>query len=107
MTSWRRRRSTWSATSPSSRSATFKLVTLDEVEAIGAELTGLLPGSTEQRRVDVIATATSLAGAFWQIATPGPEIQALYRCDPRLAHAVVDVGPRLARVLTALQGILG
>jgi hypothetical protein len=79
----------------------FKLVTLAEVSAINAELHRIL-GLTEQQAVDVIATATSLAGALWQMATPGPEVQALYRSDPRLAHAVVEVGPRLTRVLTAL-----
>jgi AcrR family transcriptional regulator len=79
----------------------FKLVTLEEVSAISAELHRLL-GLTEQQSVDVIATATSLAGALWQMATPGPEVEALYRSDPRLAHAVVEVGPRLTRVLTAL-----
>ena len=36
------------------------------------------------------------------MATPGPEVAALYRSDPRLAHAVVDVGPRVARLLTAM-----
>jgi AcrR family transcriptional regulator len=84
----------------------FKLVTLDEVSAISAELHRVL-GLTEQQAVDVIATATSLAGALWQMATPGPEVQALYRSDPRLAHAVVEVGPRLTRVLTALLAGLG
>jgi AcrR family transcriptional regulator len=79
----------------------FKLVTLEEVAAITAEMERLL-GLTEQQSVDVIATATSLAGALWQMATPGPEVQHLYRSDPRLAHAVVEVGPRLTRVLTAL-----
>ena len=79
----------------------FKLVTLEEVAAIRAEL-GRLLGLTEQQAVDMIATATSLAGALWQMATPGPEVQQLYRSDPRLAHAVVEVGPRLTRVLTAL-----
>ena len=59
-------------------------------------------GLTEQQSVDVIATATSLAGALWQMATPGLEVRELYRGDPRLAHAVVEVGPRLTRVLTAL-----
>jgi AcrR family transcriptional regulator len=79
----------------------FKLVTLEEVDAIASELQRLI-GLTEQQSVDVIATATSLAGALWQMATPGPEIQRLYRSDPRLAHAVVEVGPRLTRVLTAI-----
>lgn len=85
----------------------FKLVTLEEVHAISAELIRLR-GVTEQQAVDVIANATSLAGALWQMATPGPEIQDLYRSDPRLAHAIVEVGPRLARVLTAmLTGLPG
>jgi AcrR family transcriptional regulator len=79
----------------------FKLATLEEVQAIGAELIRLRH-LTEQQAVDVIATATSMAGALWQMATPGPEVQALYRGDPRLAHATVEVGPRLTRVLTAL-----
>jgi AcrR family transcriptional regulator len=79
----------------------FKLVTLEEVDTISAELTRLL-GLTREQAVDVIATATSMAGALWQMATPGPEVQGLYRSDPRLAHAIVEVGPRLTRVLTAL-----
>ncbi len=60
---------------------TFKLATLEEVEAIGAELMRLF-GLGEQERVDVIATATSLAGALWQMATLGPLVQELYRSDP-------------------------
>jgi AcrR family transcriptional regulator len=85
----------------------FKLVTLEEVHAICADLARLL-ALTEPQAVDVIATATSLAGAFWQMATPGPEVMALYRSDPRLAHATVEVGPRLTRILTAtLNGLSG
>ncbi|MFU0243382.1 TetR/AcrR family transcriptional regulator, partial [Streptomyces scabiei] len=79
----------------------FKIVTLDEVDRIAAELRRLL-GIEETQAVDVIATAASLAGALWQMATPGPHIQTLYRSDPRLAHAVVEVEPRLDRVLGAL-----
>jgi len=84
----------------------FKLATLEEVGAISGELIRLL-GLTEQEAVDTIATATSLAGALWQMATPGPEALELYRSDPRLAHAVVEVGPRLTRVLTAMLAGLG
>jgi AcrR family transcriptional regulator len=85
----------------------FKLVTLDEVGAIVAVLRRLLPELDERDGVDLIAAATSLSGAFWQMATPGPEVAALYRSDPRLAHAVVDVEPRVRRLLRAmLDGIL-
>ncbi|MFD7438782.1 TetR/AcrR family transcriptional regulator [Streptomyces sp. NPDC059861] len=78
----------------------FKLVTLKEVELIGDELRRLL-GLTELQNVDLIATATSMAGALWQMATPGPRLRELYATDPRLGHAVVEVEPRLRRVLTA------
>jgi hypothetical protein len=36
------------------------------------------------------------------MATPGAAIEELYRSDPRLAHAVVDVQARVARTLTAM-----
>jgi hypothetical protein len=32
----------------------------------------------------------------------GDEVAGLERSDPRLAHAVVDVEPRVARLLTAM-----
>jgi AcrR family transcriptional regulator len=80
----------------------FKLVTHREVDAIIASLRELLPRLTPEQALDVVATATSMAGAQWQMANPGPEAAALYRSDPRLAHAIVDVEPRLARVLAAL-----
>ena len=85
----------------------FKLVTHREVDAIIECLRGLLPRLSVEQALDVIATATSMAGAQWQMANPGPEAAALYRSDPRLAHAIVDVEPRLARVLRALiEGFL-
>jgi AcrR family transcriptional regulator len=81
---------------------TFKLTTLEEVGRIGTALRRLRPGMSEEQAIDVIAAATSLAGAFWQMATPGSDIARLYREDPRLSHAIVDVEPRLARILTKL-----
>ncbi len=84
----------------------FKLVTLKEVELIGGEL-GRLLGLDESQGVDMIATATSLAGALWQMATPGPRLRELYTSDPRLGHAVVEVEPRLNRVLSAFLRGLG
>jgi AcrR family transcriptional regulator len=87
---------------------TFKLATLTEVDAIVTATRRLLPTLTEEDGVDLVAAATSLSGAFWQMATPGPEIAALYRSEPGLAHAVVDVESRVARILSAmLTGILG
>ncbi|HEX3547226.1 MAG TPA: TetR/AcrR family transcriptional regulator, partial [Mycobacterium sp.] len=80
----------------------YKLITLAEVDRLVSAIRAVLPSLTEQNAVDVIATATSLAGTFWHIATPGPEVAALYRSDPRMAHAIVEIHPRLSRILTAL-----
>jgi Tetracyclin repressor-like, C-terminal domain len=80
----------------------YKLVTLGEVDRIVSAIRAVMPSLTEQNAVDVVAIATSLAGTFWHIATPGDEVAALYRSDPRLAHAILEIQPRLARVLTAL-----
>ncbi|MCS5734074.1 TetR/AcrR family transcriptional regulator [Herbiconiux daphne] len=86
----------------------FKLVTLEQVELITAALQRALPALTERDCVDLVAAVTSLSGALWQMATPGPEIAALYRSDPRLAHAVVEVEPRVTRILTAtIAGLVG
>jgi AcrR family transcriptional regulator len=85
----------------------FKLVTHAELDAIAFVVRRLLPTLSERDAVDLIAAATSLSGAFWQMATPGPEIAELYRSDPRLSHAVVDVEARVQRLLTAfIQGFL-
>ena len=86
----------------------FKLATFAAREDVFAALSERLPELDQTDALDLIATAVSLAGAFWQIATPGPEVAELYRSDPRLGHAIIEVEPRLARILTAtLQGMLG
>jgi AcrR family transcriptional regulator len=80
----------------------FKYVTHEELERIIASIQHLIPSLSEDNGVDLIGTTTALAGAFWQIATPGPEIAELYRSDPRLGHAIVELEPRLRRILKAL-----
>jgi AcrR family transcriptional regulator len=86
----------------------YKLGTHHQVDAIVEVMRGLLPSLTQRDCIDVIATATSLSGAFWQMANPPPEVAALYRSDARLAHAVFEIEPRVRRVLTAmLKGMLG
>ncbi|WP_235029545.1 TetR/AcrR family transcriptional regulator [Streptomyces sp. 3213.3] len=79
----------------------FKTVVLGEVAAVAAELCRLL-AITERAAVDVIATATSMAGALLQMAAPGTRLRTLYETRPELAHALVDVEPQLTRILTAL-----
>ncbi|WLR99626.1 TetR/AcrR family transcriptional regulator [Shinella sumterensis] len=81
----------------------FKLIALEEVAAIAAELERRLNLSRSQA-VNIVSTAVSMAGAMWQMATPSPEVAQLYRDDPLLAHAVVDVEPRLTHLLSGLIG---
>lgn len=79
----------------------FKTIALAEVGAIGVAL-GKALGLTELQGLDTVATATAMAGALWQMATPGEEVQALFRREPQFAHALVEVGPQLTRILVAL-----
>ncbi|MGW3496298.1 TetR family transcriptional regulator [Streptomyces sp. NPDC001020] len=81
----------------------FKQSTLREVDLICGELERLL-GLTRQQAVDTVATATSMAGALWHMATPGENLRRLYESE--LPHAIVDLEPQLTRVLTAfLTGV--
>ncbi|MFE4060668.1 TetR family transcriptional regulator [Streptomyces sp. NPDC059096] len=79
----------------------FKRTALGEVASIVTVL-GELLGLAGREATDVVSTATGMAGALWQMAAPGTGLRTLYESDPELAHAVVDVEPRLARILEAL-----
>jgi AcrR family transcriptional regulator len=51
---------------------------------------------------NVVGTAVGLAGAFWQMAAPGTQLQEFYLSDALLFHVAFDVESRLHDVLTAL-----
>jgi AcrR family transcriptional regulator len=79
----------------------YKLTSGESLARITEAVCEVLPGLSRVAAGDLVATATSLAGTFWQISTPPPQIAELYRSDPRLGHAIVDLEPRLRRILTA------
>jgi AcrR family transcriptional regulator len=79
----------------------FKVSTIAEATSVSAALRDVLPLTSDQA-ASVVATATAMAGALWQMAAPGTELRRFYQDSPELAHAVFDVGPRLASILTAL-----
>ncbi|RLV47957.1 TetR family transcriptional regulator [Nocardioides mangrovicus] len=56
----------------------------------------------EDQCADVVATVSCLVGAMWQMANPGDRLAEVYRTDPQLEHAVIDLVPRVTRILTAL-----
>lgn len=80
----------------------FKRVTLEQVDLIGVTMREVLPALSKQDTVDVVSTAVSTAGAMWQMSTPGEILSGVYREDPSLAHAIVDLEPTLTRILTAV-----
>lgn len=85
----------------------FKLTTGESLDRISDAVRDALPAITPTTAIDLVAAATSLAGTLWQISTPPPAIAELYRSDPRLGHALVDLEPRLRRILeTYLTGAL-
>jgi AcrR family transcriptional regulator len=85
----------------------FKLTTGASLALIADAVRDALPALSPTAARDLVAAATSLAGTFWQISTPPEEIAELYRTDPRLGHALIDLEPRLRRILTAyLTGAL-
>lgn len=79
----------------------FKTVVLGVVASLVTELCRIL-AIAERAAIDVIATATSMAGALLQMAAPGTRLRTLYESRPELAHALVDVEPQLTRILAAL-----
>ncbi|MFE0045598.1 TetR/AcrR family transcriptional regulator [Streptomyces albireticuli] len=79
----------------------FKVIAIAEVVAVGEALRRVV-ALTPAQAGDVVATATAMAGALWQMAAPGTALRRLYESDPELAHAVVDVAPRLTGILSAL-----
>jgi AcrR family transcriptional regulator len=79
----------------------FKMTAIAEAAAISAALCQVLPLTLDQAG-NVVATATAMAGALWQMAAPGTELRRFYEDTPELAHAVIEVGPRLNSILAAL-----
>jgi AcrR family transcriptional regulator len=79
----------------------FKLVALAESRLIAADLASLL-GLTKFQAIDVVTTATGMAGAFWQMAASGTPLSTLHEKYPELAYVKVEVKPRLTGILADL-----
>lgn len=81
---------------------TSKREMVGQVLRIGDLIRRLLP-LDEARALNVVATATSMAGALWQMAALDTPLRELYESDPELRCAVVDVEEQLADILTGLM----
>ncbi len=80
---------------------TFKLRAIADTAEVAAAIAEITQLPSDQAS-NVVLTATVMAGALWQMAAPGTHLRAFYETDPELTHAVIDVGPRVTDILTAL-----
>ena len=80
----------------------YKLISLAAVEEAADVVHRVLPDLTERECREFISAIASLAGNLWQIANPASALAALYASDPALAHACVDLVPRLRRTAEIL-----
>jgi AcrR family transcriptional regulator len=86
---------------------TYKLASLDAVDRAARAIAGAVPGLSEEGAHQLVSITARLAGSTWQIANPPEVLAELYRSDPALGHACIDLEQDLERTATiVLAGLL-
>jgi AcrR family transcriptional regulator len=80
----------------------YKLRSLAAIDDAADVVQRVLPELTTDECREFVAAMATLAGALWQISNPPPALADLYATDPELAHACVDLAPRLRRTAAIL-----
>ena len=80
----------------------YKLTSLGAVSDAAGLVHRVLPDLTAEECLEFISAMANLAGSLWQISNPPPALAQLYASDPELAHARVDLAPRLRRTAAVL-----
>lgn len=80
----------------------YKRTSLGAIGDAAGAVHRVLPGLTETECTEVVSAVATLAGALWQIANPPQPLAQLYATDPELAHACVNLAPRLKRTASIL-----
>jgi AcrR family transcriptional regulator len=80
----------------------YKLTSLGAISDATGVIHRVLPELTDGECREFVSAMASLAGALWQIANPPPALAELYAREPDLAHACVDLTPRLRRTAAIL-----
>jgi AcrR family transcriptional regulator len=75
----------------------YKLTSLGAVDAVATALTRPLPDLSAEERLELVSAVALLAGSMFQIATPPEPLARLYKEEPKLGHALLDLEPRLTR----------
>jgi hypothetical protein len=86
---------------------TYKLASLGAVDRAARAIAGAVPGLTQAGAHQLVSIIARLAGSTWQIANPPAALAELYRSDPALGHACIDLEQDLERAATlVLAGLL-
>jgi AcrR family transcriptional regulator len=80
----------------------YKLTSLAVVGDAASVVHRVLPDLSADECREFVSAMATLAGGLWQIANPPPALAELYASDPDLAHACVDLAPRLRRTAAIL-----
>jgi AcrR family transcriptional regulator len=75
----------------------YKYVSLGSVGAVSEAVSRAVPALRQSECRELVSILASNAGALWQIANPPPALAELYRSDPALEGACVELEPRLRR----------
>jgi AcrR family transcriptional regulator len=75
----------------------YKMTSLGAVDAVATALAGPLPDLSPEERRELVSAVALLAGSMFQIATPPEPLARLYKEEPALGHALLDLEPRLTR----------
>jgi AcrR family transcriptional regulator len=75
----------------------YKYVSLGSVGAVSEAVGRARPDLHASECRELVSIVASSAGALWQIANPPPALAELYRSDPALEGACVELEPRLRR----------
>jgi AcrR family transcriptional regulator len=78
----------------------YKRASVGAVHEVAGALAVPLPELDAGRRLELVSATALLAGALWQISTPGPVLAEVYAASPELGHFAADFPGRLRRAAT-------
>lgn len=85
----------------------YKLASIAAVRRAASAISDAMPGLSHGDAQTLVSISARLAGSTWQIANPPPALAALYRSDPELAHACVELERDLEHAARlVLRGLL-
>jgi Tetracyclin repressor-like, C-terminal domain len=80
----------------------FKAASLDEVDALGADVAARDPALTREQARETVAAALIITAGLWPMANPPEHVSAMFVDHPELTRAHVHFEQRLEALLATL-----